>query len=271
MMLFSILIRDLRYGARVLHRNPGFTCVAVLALALGIGVNTVVFTAYKAIVTRSLDARNPRGMVNIALLRDSGSTEFKFSYPDYQAYRDSVRSLTGVIAAGSPQTLRLSTSSGFISQRTSAAESGMGKLGLLSSRASNAEFATVFLVSENYFRVLGVPALRGRTFDNLSANELLASPGVLISENYWQQRFAGDPSILGKPIYLNGTSFTVIGITPHNFVGTSVAVPNFWLPISLDPLVHVNDHLLTDRENQCCRLFGRLASGADASQAQEEL
>src|SRR5215472_13147718 len=147
----------------------------------------------------------------------------------------------------------------------------MGKLGLLSSRASNAEFASVFLVSENYFHVLGVTALRGRTFENVSASELLASPAVLISENYWQRRFAGDPSILGKPIYLNATAFAVIGITPHNFVGTSIAVPDFWLPISLDPLVHHNDHLLTDRENQCCRLFGRLANGAGISQTQAEL
>jgi predicted permease len=271
MIFSSSLIQDLRYGARVLHRNPGLTSVAVLALALGIGVNTVVFTAYKAIVTRPLDAANSKEMVNIALLNESGSTEFKFSYPDYQAFRDSVRSLSGLVAMGSPQTLRLSTSNGFVSQRSSAAESGLGKLGLLSGGASRAEFASVLLVSENYFQVLGVPALRGRTFENLSANQLLTSPSVLISENYWQQRFAGDPAILGKPIYLNGTAFAIVGITPRNFVGTSVAVPDFWLPISLDPLVHVNGHLLADRENQCCRLFGRLANGAGMSQAQPEL
>ena len=266
-----MLIQDLRYGARVLRRNPGFTAVAVLTLALGIGVNTVVFTAYKAIFARPLDARNSKEMINIALVRYSGSTEFRFSYVDYLAYRNSVGSLSGLIAASSPQRMRFSTSGGFLSQRYSAADSGLAELGLLPSEASNAEFASVFLVSENYFKVLGVSALRGRTFDSMTTNELLAAPGVLISENYWQQRFAGDPSILGKPIYLNGAAFAVIGITPRNFVGTSVAVPDFWLPISLDPLVHVNGHLLTDRENQCCRLFGRLAHGANIFQAQAEL
>ena len=266
-----MLMLDLRYGARVLRRNPGFTAVAVLTLALGIGVNAVVFTAYKAIFTRPLDARNSKEMINIALVRYSGSTEFRFSYVDYLAYRNSVGSLSGLIAASSPQRMRFSTSGGFTSQPYSAAESGLAELGLLPSEASNAEFASVFLVSENYFKVLGVSALRGRTFDSMTANELLAAPGVLISENYWQQRFAGAPSILGKPIYLNGAAFAVIGITPRNFVGTSVAVPDFWLPISLDPLVHANGHMLTDRENQCCRLFGRLAHGANIFQAQAEL
>lgn len=266
-----MLMLDLRYGARVLRRNPGFTAVAVLTLALGIGVNAVVVTAYKAIFTRPLDARNSKEMINIALVRYSGSTEFRFSYVDYLAYRNSVGSLSGLIAASSPQRMRFSTSGGFTSQPYSAAESGLAELGLLPSEASNAEFASVFLVSENYFKVLGVSALRGRTFDSMTANELLAAPGVLISENYWQQRFAGAPSILGKPIYLNGAAFAVIGITPRNFVGTSVAVPDFWLPISLDPLVHANGHMLTDRENQCCRLFGRLAHGANIFQAQAEL
>lgn len=266
-----MLMLDLRYGARVLRRNPGFTAVAVLTLALGIGVNAVVVTAYKAIFTRPLDARNSKEMINIALVRYSGSTEFRFSYVDYLAYRNSVGSLSGLIAASSPQRMRFSTSGGFTSQPYSAAESGLAELGLLPSEASNAEFASVFLVSENYFKVLGVSALRGRTFDSMTANELLAAPGVLISENYWQQRFAGAPSILGKPIYLNGAAFAVIGIMPRNFVGTSVAVPDFWLPISLDPLVHANGHMLTDRENQCCRLFGRLAHGANIFQAQAEL
>lgn len=266
-----MLMLDLRYGARVLRRNPGFTAVAVLTLALGIGVNAVVVTAYKAIFTRPLDARNSKEMINIALVRYSGSTEFRFSYVDYLAYRNSVGSLSGLIAASSPQRMRFSTSGGFTSQPYSAAESGLAELGLLPSEASNAEFASVFLVSENYFKVLGVSALRGRTFDSMTANELLAAPGVLVSENYWQQRFSGAPSILGKPIYLNGAAFAVIGIMPRNFVGTSVAVPDFWLPISLDPLVHANGHMLTDRENQCCRLFGRLAHGANIFQAQAEL
>jgi predicted permease len=269
MILPETVFQDLRYGARILCRNPGSTGVAVLALALGIGVNTAVFTAYKAMVARSLDARDPGEMVNLALIRQRGAADFTFSYPDYQAYRDSVRSFSGVIAS-SPEHMTLKDAGGMISQRDSAAGSEIGRLGLLSSGASNAEFASVFVVSENYFRVLGVEPLRGRTFESIPAAELLASPPVLISENFWQRRFASDPAVLGRTIRLNGCAVTVVGITPHDFVGTGVAVPDFWLPISLEPPIHADENWLRDRENFRYRLFARLASGVGISQAQSE-
>jgi len=136
--------------------------------------------------------------------------------------------------------------------------------------AVNKESASTFVVSENYFAVLGVVPVRGRAFDTMSAAELTASPSVLISENYWQQRFAGDPEIVGKSIRLNGAALTIAGITPANFTGTSIAVPNFWLPLSLYPLVHPDDRRLHDREDLCCRIFGRLARGVQMRAAQAE-
>jgi len=142
---------------------------------------------------------------------------------------------------------------------------------LLPASAIDAEFATTFEVSENYFSVLGVNALRGRTFDAMSSAELAASPSVLISENYWQKRFNGDPSILGKVVRLNGVAFTIIGVTPHDFVGTNVVTPDFWFPLSLVPLIHPDGNWLRDRENQWCRLFGRLAPGVGIGQAQAEM
>ena len=99
--------RDLRYGIRQLRRNPGFTAVAVLALALGIGVNTAVFTAYKTMVVRSLDASDPGEMLNFALLRTSGTGDFLFSYPDNEAFRDSLHAFRGLIAFR-PQRMRFS-------------------------------------------------------------------------------------------------------------------------------------------------------------------
>jgi predicted permease len=270
MILPGTVLQDLRYGARMLFRNPGFTAVAVLALALGIGLNTAVFTAYKAMFARPFDARDPGEMVNLALVRDSGEVDFSFSYPDYEAYRDSVHSFRGLIAFSNEHP-RLSNAGGMISQRTSAAGSLVGRLGLFPSAASNAEFASVFLVSENYFKVLGVAALRGRTFDLIGIPELVASPSVLISENYWQKRFGGDPAMLSKTIHLNDARFTIVGVTPHDFVGTSAVVPDFWLPLSLEPLVHADDNWLRNRENQCCRLFGRLAPGVTMRQAQAEM
>ncbi len=267
MILLETLLQDLRYGARTLRRNAGFTVVAVVVLAIGIGVNTAVFTAYKAMVARPLDARDPGRMVNLALRRDSGVAEYLFSYLDYEAYRDSAHSFSGLIAF-SPEHMTLSNAGGIVSRRASA--SAIGGLGLRS-RVSSAEFAFVFVVSENYFKVLGVPAISGRTFDAMGISELAASPSVLISENYWRKRFDTDPAVLGKTIHLNGVAFTIAGITPHDFVGTSVAAPDFWLPLRLEPLVHADDNWLRDRENQRYRLFGRLASGVGIARAQAEL
>jgi predicted permease len=270
MILPETVLQDLRYGARILYRNVGFTTVAVIALALGIGVNTAVFTAYKAMIARPLDARDPGEMVNLALIHDSGATVFSFSNPDYEAYRDSAHSFSGLIAFN-PEYMTLSNAGGIISQRTSTAASQVGKLGLLPSGGNNAEFASVFVVSENYFKVLGVAPFRGRSFESLGTAELVSSPSILISENYWQKRFAGDPAVMGKSIRLNGIDVTVVGITPHNFVGTGVAVPDFWLPLSLESLVHADDKWLRDRENQRFRLFARLAPGVSISKAQAEI
>lgn len=268
MILFETLLQDLRYAARTMRRKAGFTAVSVFALALGIGVNTVAFTAYKAFVARPLDGRDPGRLVNFALRLQSGATNARFSYPDYEAYRDRLHSFAGVIAFSIDQ-LRL-TASGIATGRSAETGSWIARLGLLSAPANNAEFASTFIVSENYFSVLGVSALRGRTFESVSLPELAASPPVLISENYWQRRFFGDPSVLGKNVRLNGAAFTIIGITPHDFVGTSVAAPDFWLPLSLYQMVHSKSNRLGDREDLCCRVFGRLAPGVSIAQAEAE-
>ena len=267
MILPQTILQDLRYGTRTLFRNAGFTAVAIFALALGIGVNTTAFTFYKAMFSRSLDARDPARMVDLSLVRQSGDTAVDFSYPDYQVYRDNLHSFTGVIAHNVDR-LILSGAGGPMRDGASGL---LGRLGLLPASAIDAEFATTFEVSENYFSVLGVNVLRGRTFDAMSSAELAASPSVLISENYWQKRFNGDPSILGKVVRLNGVAFTIIGVTPHDFVGTEVVTPDFWFPLSLVPLIHLDGNWLRDRENQWCRLFGRLAPGVGIGQAQAEM
>jgi len=269
MVLLETVLQDLRYGARTLLRNAGFTTVSIFALALGIGVNTAVFTAYRAFVVRPLYARDPGTMVNVALRLQSGVINARLSYPDYEAYRDHLRSFSGVIAF-SIDRLRLTGAEGLGSQRSAEAGSPMARLGLLPPSANNAEFASTFVVSENYFSVLGVAALGGRTFESIGFPELAASPAVLISENYWQRRFGGDPAVLGKTVRLNGVALTMVGITPHDFIGTSVAAPDFWLPLSLEPLVHPQSHRLRDRDDLYCRVFGRLAPGVSMAQAQAE-
>ena len=141
----------------------------------------------------------------------------------------------------------------------------MQKAGILP-RASYTETAFTLLVSENYFSALGVTAVRGRLFQGETS-----SPIVLISENYWQKRFAGDPKILGKVVHLNGSVFTVTGITPHNFLGTSLIVPDFWLPLSSQPSVLPDDDWLRDREDLSLHVYGRLAPGTSIAEAQTEM
>ena len=199
----------------------------------------------------------------------SGATQATFSYPDYEAYRHGLRSVSGLIAFSIEQ-LTLTDADAAVARRSAENGSLLGRLGLLLPSASNKEIASAFVVSENYFTVLGVRPERGRAFDAMSGSELAASPAVLISENYWRRRFGGDPAILGQSIRLNGAVFTIVGITPVNFTGTSVAVPNFWLPLSLYPLVHPDSGRLRDREDLCCRVFGRLAPGASMRQLHAE-
>jgi hypothetical protein len=241
----------------------------VLVLAIGIGVNTAVFTAYKAVVAQPLDARNPDEMVNIALTRDSGDSSYRFSYPDYEMYRDSIRSLNGLVAFR-PDDMTISNAGPTISRGSQFAESLLGSWTGIRGGSSD-EFAGVFAVSKNYFEVLGVAAIQGRTFESISTSELLAFPSVLISENYWQRRFEGDPAILGKTIHLNSVPVTIIGITPRDFRGTGGSVPAFWLPASIEPLVTNDAQWLHNRENQCYRLFGRLAPGASIAEAKADM
>src|SRR5262249_45199005 len=161
-----------------------------------------------------LDAHNASEMVNISLPRNSGNplTDSQFSYPEYQSFSESVPAFSGLIAFRQTSVM-LSNAGEMISQRTAYEQSTMGRLGLLTAGAGNAEFAQAVLVSENYFKVLGVSVLRGRTWESADTYGPVATPSVLLSENYWKRRFAGHPAIIGKTVHLNGIAATVIGIT----------------------------------------------------------
>lgn len=270
MTLPETMIHDLRYGLRMLRRAPGTTVVTVLVLAAGIGVSTAVFTGYKAMVARPLDARAPEEMANLALKRDSSAPQYTFSYPDYEGLRDSLHCFSGLVASR-PAHLVYSAVSGARKERAPSPGGALGQLGLMRQAVGSAETATVFMVSENYFRVLGISLLQGRGFEAMSAAEMAAAPPVLVSENYWQRRFGGDLSAIGKTVYLNGAAFTITGITPHDFVGTNIGAPAFWLPLSAEPLVHGDPQWLQNREEQPYRLFGRLAPGFTTAQAEAQL
>jgi macrolide transport system ATP-binding/permease protein len=264
--------QDVRFAARMLAKHRGFTAVAILALGIGIGVNTAIFTVYKSFLLRPLDASDARQLVNISRTNYQGKYDATFSFADYEAYRDHNHVFSGMVAATGDE-VALSG----VGNAPGAGRSMEGRLAsvvgfrLPSLMSGGAEFVTASIVSDNYFSVLGENVVRGRTFGPNDPYDYTASPSVLISENYWQRRFRGDPAILGRSIKLNGVAFTVIGITPRDFMGTNLNVPNFWIPIRQWELLHPGSTIIHDRENPCCRLYGRLARDTRLSEAQAEM
>src|SRR5215475_12360030 len=189
----EIFLQDLRYALRTMRRNQGFAAVAVLTLGLGIGANTAIFSLIDAILLKRLPVKQPEQLV---LLRhaDSRVTENTFAYRTYEEFRDQNQVLSGLLAY---HPLRLSVS---VDGQPEPAEAGQ-------------------LVSGNYYSVLGVDAALGRTItpdDDRAPGE---SPVCLISFNYWQRRFGGDPAVIGKTIHLSGAPFTIIGVSERVFFG----------------------------------------------------
>ena len=264
--------QDVRFAARMLAKHSGFTCLAILALGLGIGVNTAIFTVYKAVLLRGIDARDPRRIVNISRLDFAGKSDPQFSYPDFEAYREHNHVFSGLVAAtGEEATLSGVGNTPGVGSSIGGALTAMAGFRLPNLMAGGAEFVPVSIESENYFSVLGVGATRGRVFSPADVASEAEFPIVLISDNYWRRRFGADPAVVGRSIRLNGAAFTIIGITPHDFMGTHLNVPSFWVPMHEQRLLHPDGDLLHERENQCCRIYGRLGDGITLPQAQSEI
>lgn len=128
------LLQDLHYGVRTLFRSTGSTLALVISLALGIGINTAAFTAYRAIFTRPLEAPDPRTMVDFALGLQNGTIKNEFSYPDYEAYRDHLHSFTGIIAVAIDE-LHLTDATGIVAAQKAESGSLMGRIGMVGSEA----------------------------------------------------------------------------------------------------------------------------------------
>jgi predicted permease len=186
---FHDMLRDVRYGARALGRDPAFTIVAVLTLALGIGANTAIFTLTDAVLLRSLPATNPSALI---VLRQHGPSGDSFPFTSAAAEH----------LAGSRDVL-----SGLAAFRPAS--------GTRVSVDGEPELALTQSVSGNYYAVLGVRASIGRTLTDRDRD-----PVAVISHRYWERRFGGDPHIAGRGITLQGRSFTIVGVTPPEFFGT---------------------------------------------------
>jgi macrolide transport system ATP-binding/permease protein len=243
--LLEELWHDLRFGIRRMLKSPAFTVIAVLSLALGIGANTAIFSLVNKVLLRPLPVAHPEQLVSIYPVTKGDEVQ-AFSYPDYKDFRDRNEVLSDIyVQRFAPMSL---------------------------SHGGNNERIWGYLVSGNYFDVLGVAAACGRTFLPEEDRTPLSHPVVVVSHGCWQRRFGADPSLIGRDIILNGHTFTVVGITPEGFNGTEIAyTPEIWVPIMMLSWIEPGNEWLDRRDTQNLFATGRLKPGVSVSQAQASL
>ena len=248
MEAFDSIGQDLKYGIRQLRLNPGFTLAAVLSLALGIGANTAIFTLFDQIVLRLLPVQNPRELVQLRVEggragQQSGDGLHTFSHPTYLALRD-----------------RNTVFSGLTGQLVQTA-SLVGE--------DRSEMIRVGMVAGNFFNVLGVRPHLGRLLTQDDDKTRLGHPVAVLQYDFWQNRFAGKPEIVGASIRLNGSPFTVIGVSAPGFEGTDVGLQTqVWTPVMMKPIITPTWDALDDERYAWFYLFGRLKPGVRIEEAQ---
>ena len=236
------MIRNIRYALRMLGKNPGFTAVAVLTLALGIGANTAIFSLVNALLLRPLPYKNPDRLVALDLL--NGADIFPWSYPMFEELRRDQRTFESV--------------AGFFDYE-------INLTGIDVPDRVRAE-----LVSASYFPLLGVDAKLGRVFRPEEDREADAHPVVLIAYNFWRQKFGGDPAVIGRTIRLNQLPYTVIGVMPRGFQGQSGDI-DVWAPVTMSPsLFHIPTRLV-NAGNFWLRCVARLNPGVSVVQARTQM
>ena len=233
----------------MLAKHPGFTVIAVLTLALGIGANTAIFTVIDAVMVRALPVHDPQQLVTMGEPSrvhswSSGTPRTDiFSYPLYRELRDHNEVFSSVLATSRVNNLQVAVQGG-------------------------PEKVSARVVTGNYFETLGVSALLGRTFTAEDDRQPGSDPVVVISYGYWQRRFAGDPGVLGRTVRLNDHPFTVIGVAPPAFFGEVVGdKPDLWAPMMMQPQIMPGRDFLESVNTSSLLLIGRLKPGVSIEQA----
>ncbi|HMG06185.1 MAG TPA: ABC transporter permease, partial [Chthoniobacterales bacterium] len=242
------MIHDLRFAVRQLLKAPGFTIAAVLVLALGIGANTAIFSLVHTMLFAPPGYARPHELVQIFSQDTKNPKSFRaFSYPTLNDIRAQNSVFSGVAAHN------------------------VGMVGLGEQNNTRRTFADI--VTANYFDVLGVAPVIGRTFTLDEEQPGRAASVALVSYGYWT-RHDRDASVLGSQIQINGRSYTIIGVLPRTFTGTlAILSPEVWLPLSAYEFV-VNDYAndnkeaLTSRTGQQLLVIGRLKNGLSAPAAE---
>jgi predicted permease len=251
------LFQDIRYGVRMLRKQPSFTLIAVLTLAFGIGVNTGLFTVFNALVLKPLPIKDADSFVAVrGVAPQAGQgARYLFSFPDYQDYAARNQTLSGL---------------------TLMSEVG-ATLGIENreSGAPREEFGVVNcqLVAANYFSVLGAEMALGRGFLPEEERTPNTHPVVVLSYYFWERSLNRDPQVIGRTIRISGQPFTIVGVTNQEFIGTEFIRPVCWLPLmmleALRPERGAN--WVTDRTLSSFYMYGRLKPGVTVAQAQAEL
>jgi len=247
------MFQDLRYGYRMLLKNPGLTAVAVITLGIGIGANTAIFSLFnKAWQSPLPTVAEAERVFSVNHKAERGWVFSTFSYPNYRDVRDRNEVMSGLIAYEfAPANLQLD---------------------------GRDERVWGFLVSGNYFETLGARAAIGRLISPEDDRVPGAHPVVVISYRCFEQRFGGDPSAVGREIIVNGRGFTVIGVAPPQFIGLEISyVPEVWFPLMMYSAIrpraamqNANDWL-EEREGGDILVAGRLKPGVNKTQAEAAL
>lgn len=240
-------IQDLRYGLRVLCKNPGFTAVALLSLGLGIGANSTIFSIVDSRLLRPWPVKDPERLVAIQTSSPKDPDFEMSSYADYRDVAGEIRAFSGVVAFGDR--------SGFISRE------GQGRQ------------VIVEVVSPNYFTVLGISAQRGRTFSGRPEETAAEGRSVVLSHSLWQAYFGGDPALPGKTTLLDGKQFTVVGVAPRDFCGLWRGwCPDIWVtPGGWATMVPGEEESYVARNYRWFKVVGRLSPGASIAEARAQL
>src|SRR4051812_25811347 len=250
------ILQDVRYAFRMLAKSPGFTTVAVLTLALGIGANTAIFTLINAVILKMLPVRDVQRLVvigdpTLAHSRSHGTPQTDiFSYPLYREIRDHNNVFEDVLAAGELHRVRTTDASG-----KSISDEVLGSL-----------------VTGNYFSLLGVNPYIGRTLTPEDDKVEGGHPVAVISYSMFRSRFNSDPNIVGTTLRFNEYPFTVVGVAPPGFHGQVVGdVQEVWVPMMMEPQVLRGRNWLDDPESSWLTLMARLKPGVSVSQAKANL
>ena len=245
------MFRDLQHGLRVLMKNPGFTVIAVISIAIGVGANAAMFSFADGLVFRPLPVPRAGEVVSIVgQARDVGFGNRRLSYPDYVDVRDRAKRFDNLVAFAF-------VSTSFTDRANEPAQRKVG-----------------FAVSGNFFEAMEVRPPLGRALRRDEDEVPGRNPVVVLDHDEWRQQFASDPSIVDKRITLGGVEFTVIGVAPEGFTGIDHDVkPSFYIPIAMYTAVQngAQPDLLTRRESRIFTVKGRLADGATMNQARQEM